>query len=72
MKQTTEINQTGQEPQLAGGRRVGFTQAQQRNWTKDYLKQVQLVVSNSATLPPFKLPDDVGWQNLRRGGRQHN
>ena len=31
MKQTTEINQTGQEPQLAGGRRVGFTQAQQRN-----------------------------------------
>ena len=31
MKQTTEINLTGYESQLAGGRPVGYVQAQPRS-----------------------------------------
>ena len=44
MKPKTEINLRGSESQLAGGRPVGFVQAQPRSWTRDYLEQIQLVV----------------------------
>ena len=44
MKQTTEMNLTGLESQLAGGRPVGFVQAQPMSWTRDYLEQIQLMV----------------------------
>ena len=69
MKPTTEMNLTGQESQLLGGRPVGYVQAQPRSWTRDYLEQIQLVVraglelgisrfqvrrsNHSATLPPL-------------------
>ena len=52
MKQTTEMNLTRWESQLAGGRPVGFAQAQPRSWTRDYLKQIQLVVRAGLTTRP--------------------
>ena len=44
MKPTTQMNLTGLETQLAGGRPVGYVQAQPRSWTRDYFEQNQLVV----------------------------
>ena len=41
IKQTTEINLTGQESQMVGGKPVGYIQAQSRSWTRDYLEQIQ-------------------------------
>ena len=68
MKQTTEVNLTGEESQVAGRRQVGYVQAQPRSWTGNYLKQNQRVVrvglelvisrfqtrhpKHSTTLPP--------------------
>ena len=68
MKQIIEVNLTGQESQVAGGRPVGYVQAQPRSWTGSYLEQIQLVVrvwlelvisrfqtrhpKHSTTLPP--------------------
>ena len=50
MKQTTEMNSTGQESQLAGGRPVDYIQMQQRSWTRDYVKQIYLVVTEGLEL----------------------
>ena len=42
--ETTEMNLTGKESQLAGGRPVGYVQVQRRSRTRDYLEQIQVVV----------------------------
>ena len=41
---TFETNLTGEEPQVAGGKPIGYLQAEPRSWPKDYLEQIQLVV----------------------------
>ena len=69
---------TGWESQLAGGKPVGYIQAQPRSWAKYYLEQIQLVVraglelgisrfqvrhlDHSVTLPPSKWASEIHTQ----------